>query len=340
MLLHAAQLVLGAVSLYFGAEWLVKGASGLALSLGLRPLVVGLTVVAYGTSAPELIVSLAAVLEGRGAVALGNAVGSNIANLGLILGVTALISPPRVAGGLIWREVPFLVGTAALVPLLLLDGGVDRLEGALLCAASIGYTVWVVRSARTSAAGGAAAGARPPEPSPDERGAFEAAREMEVDAERAGAPGGRGTLRLALIAAVGLGLLVVGGKVFVDGAVGVALGAGMSERVVGLTIVAVGTSLPELATSLIAAARGHADIAVGNVVGSNIFNVLLILGGAALVGPLAGSPGAMAVDLITLGGVTAFAAVAMRTERSIRRTEGATLLTMYTAFLVALVLAG
>ncbi|WP_437621334.1 sodium:calcium antiporter [Sorangium sp. So ce1151] len=139
---------------------------------------------------------------------------------------------------------------------------------------------------------------------------------------------------------MGLALLVFGGKVFVDGAVGVALGAGMSERLVGLTTVAVGTSLPELATSLIAALRGHSAIAVGNVVGSNIFNVLIILGGAALVRPLAGSPDAMAVDLITLGALTAFAAIAMRTERILRRAEGAALLAMYAAFLVALVLAG
>ncbi|WP_234023766.1 sodium:calcium antiporter [Sorangium cellulosum] len=138
---------------------------------------------------------------------------------------------------------------------------------------------------------------------------------------------------------MGLGLLVLGGKVFVDGAVGVALGVGMSERLVGLTIVAVGTSLPELATSVIAALRGHSAIAVGNVVGSNIFNVLIILGGAALARPLAGSPGTMAVDLIALGALTASAAVAMRTERVLGRAEDA-LLVMYVTFLVALILAG
>ncbi|WP_148314436.1 calcium/sodium antiporter [Sorangium cellulosum] len=335
MLLYVAQLVLGGGLLYFGAEWLVKGSAGLALAFGLRPLVVGLTVVAYGTSAPELTVSLAAVLEGRGALALGNAIGSNIANLGLILGVTALISPPRVEGGLIWREIPFLVGTAAVVPLLLLDGTMSRLEGAALCATSVGYSAWVIRSAR-----GGPARVSPPRPSPDERGALLAAREMEADAERAGAPGGGGKLRLAVITVVGLGLLILGGKVFVDGAVGVALGVGMSERLVGLTIVAVGTSLPELATSVIAALRGHSDIAVGNVVGSNIFNVLIILGAAALARPLEGSPGAMAVDLIALGALTALAAIAMRTERVLRRAEGAALLAMYVAFVVALILAG
>jgi cation:H+ antiporter len=332
LLPHVGQLLLGGALLYFGAEWLVKGSAGLALALGLRPLIVGLTVVAYGTSAPELTVGLAAALEGRGAIALGNAIGSNIANLGLILGVTALISPPRVDGSLIWREVPFLVGTAALVPLLLIDGVMSRLEGVLLCVTAIAYSTWMIRGARAEA--------RPAPPTKDEHVALEAAREMVVDAEQAGAPGGRSKLRLALVTLVGLGLLVFGGKLFVDGAVGVALGVGMSERLVGLTIVAVGTSLPELATSVIAALRGHSAIAVGNIVGSNIFNVLIILGGASLAQPLAGSPGAMAVDLFTLGMVTVFAAIAMRTERVLRRVEGATLLAMYAAFLIALALTG
>jgi cation:H+ antiporter len=340
---EVGQLLVGGVLLYFGAEWLVKGSAGLALAFGLRPLIVGLTVVAYGTSAPELTVGLAAALEGRGGIALGNAIGSNIANLGLILGVTTLISPPRVDGSLIRREIPFLVLTAALVPIVFLDGRVSRLEGALLLAGSFAFTGLMLRSARgalppppptAAAAAEAPAAARP---SPEEREAIEAAREMAVDAEQAGAPETRGKLALAAITAVGLGLLVFGGKVFIDGAVGVARGLGMSERLVGLTIVAVGTSLPELATSIVAALRGHSDIAVGNIIGSNIFNVLIILGGAALARPLAGEIGAMAVDLTALVGLTVFAAIAMRTERVLRRWEGAVLLGMYVAFLVALI---
>lgn len=333
VLYEVGQLLVGAVLLYFGAEWLVKGSAGLALAFGLRPLIVGLTVVAYGTSAPELTVGLAAALEGRGGIALGNAVGSNIANLGLILGLTILIFPPRVDGSLIRREIPFLVLTAGLVPIVFLDGRMSRLEGALLVAGSFAYTVLMLRGARGPAAAAPAAA----KPSPEEREAIEAAREMAVDAEQAGAPETRGKLALAALTAVGLGLLVFGGKVFVDGAVGVARGLGMSERLVGLTIVAVGTSLPELATSIVAALRGHSDIAVGNIIGSNIFNVLIILGGAALARPLAGEIGAMVVDLAALGGLTVFAAIGMRTERMLRRWEGAVLLGMYVTFLVALI---
>lgn len=342
VLYDVGQLLVGGVLLYFGAEWLVKGSAGLALAFGLRPLIVGLTVVAYGTSAPELTVGLAAAIDGKGAIALGNAVGSNIANLGLILGVTTLINPPRVDGSLIRREIPFLVLTAGLVPIVFLDGVMSRIEGGLLVAGSFAYSWLMLRSARGAAPAAASGGAAAPapakaKPSPEEREAIEAAREMAVDAEQAGAPETRSKLALAAITAVGLGLLVFGGKVFVDGAVGVARGLGMSERLVGLTIVAVGTSLPELATSLVAALRGHSDIAVGNIVGSNIFNVLIILGGAALARPLAGELGGMVVDLAALGGLTIFAAIGMRTERMLRRGEGAALLAMYVVFLVALI---
>jgi cation:H+ antiporter len=199
------------------------------------------------------------------------------------------------------------------------------------------YSAWMIRGARGVAANGSPAPGEALEPDL-EGSAIEAAREMSVDAELAGAPPVRRKAYLALLAAIGLSLLVVGGKIFVDGAVGVALAAGMSERLVGLTIVAVGTSLPELATSLIAALRGHSSIAVGNVIGSNIYNVLIILGGAGLARPLTGRLGAMWVDLAFLGALTALSAIAMRTERSISRVEGIALLLIYAAFLLALIL--
>lgn len=318
MILDWIQLLAGGALLYFGAEWLVKGAAGLALALGLRPLIVGLTVVAYGTSAPELTVGIAAAIDGKSAISLGNAMGSNIANLGLILGLTAIISPPRVDGGLIRRELPFLVGTAALVPLALLDGAIGRIEGALMCLASLGYTVWMVRKTPGVPAAVAA--------------------EIETDAEKAGAPAGGGRLRLVVISALGLALLVGGGKLFVDGAIGVALRAGMSERLVGLTVVAVGTSLPELATSVIAALRGQSSIAVGNVIGSNIFNVLLVLGGAAAVHPVEAVLATLRIDLVFLGGLTLLSAIMLRTERVLSRAEGVALLLGYVAFLMALIL--
>jgi cation:H+ antiporter len=320
MLLTWGQLFLGALVLYLGAEWLVKGAAGLARAFGLRPLVIGLTVVAFGTSAPELTVGVAAAIDGRGAIALGNSVGSNIANLGLILGMTALIAPPRVDGGLIRREIPVLVLSTALVPLVMLDGRLGRIEGGALVAGAIVYTWWMIRSTPAPAAVGAPAEA------------------MEGAAEAAGAPPGGGRARLGLIALAGLVLLVGGGKLFVDAAVDIARAAGLSDRVVGLTIVAVGTSLPELAASLVAALRGHGDIAVGNVLGSNIFNVAVILGGAALVRPLEGGLEAMRLDLGFLAGMTLLAAISMRAARQMPRLEGVVFVLAYVAFLIALLI--
>lgn len=307
MVTDILRTIFGVALLYIGAEWLVKGAAGLALALRIRPVVVGATVVAYATSAPELTVSVAAAIEGKSAIALGNVIGSNIANLGLILGLTALIAPPRVTPGLLRRELPVL-GVTALLPLLMLrDGVISRPEGAVLLLGALAFTLWMLRA-------GADAGAVP---------APESGRRL-------------GKLALAAIALVGLAMLVGGGKVFVDGAVGIARVAGISDRVVGLTIVAVGTSLPELAASVVAAIRGHAEIAIGNVIGSNIFNVALILGAAAVVHPLEGSLPALRLDLVALIALTAFAIVALRTERMLKRWEGAILLVGYVAFLVSL----
>lgn len=308
-------LLLGGGVLYLGAEWLVKGSAGLARELGLRPIVVGLTVVAYGTSAPELVVGVTAALGDRGAIALGNSVGSNIANLGLVLGLTALVSPPRVDGGLLRRELPMLVLATALVPLVLWNGVASRLEGALLLGLAALYTWWMIR--RT-----------PPMPA--------TSSSMEQAAEGAGAPPGTGRARLAAIAAVGLALLVGGGKVFVDASVEIARAAGLSDRVVGLTIVAVGTSLPELAASLVAALRGHSDLAVGNVIGSNIFNVVFILGAASVTRPLRADLRSMTLDLAFLGGMTLLAVVSMRATRVMPRLEGAVFVVAYVAFLLAL----
>jgi cation:H+ antiporter len=317
------RLVVGAVLLYLGAESLVRGASGLALALRVPPLIVGLTVVAYGTSAPELVVGMAAAADGRGAVALGNVVGSNIANLGLILGVTALVKPPRVDGGLVWREIPLLALTSVLPMALLATGRIGRIPGGLLVAASFAYTGWLVRASLRAHRG------RAPEVSTT----------RAAVAESRSAAGATPThVRLLLLALLGLGVLVAAGKVFVDGAVGVATAAGMSERVVGLTIVAVGTSLPELAASLVAAVRGHSALAVGNVVGSNIFNILLILGASSLVRPIAVPLGSVVLDIAFLGVLTVAASAMLRTERTMTRIEGGLLLSLYCAFIVTLML--
>jgi cation:H+ antiporter len=318
--MNLVMLLGGGVLLYFGAEWLVGGASGLARALGVPQLLIGLTVVAYGTSAPEVVVGVKASLAGSSGIALGNVVGSNIANLGLILGVTVLFKPAKVDGTLIRREVPMMVLSAMAVPLVLLDGVVSRVEGAALLMAALGYSAWMVTSTRRSMAAQSARDAS----------------QMEVAADLAGAPAVRGKGRLALSAVAGLGFLVIGGSLFVDGAAGLARGWGLSERLIGLTIVAVGTSLPELATSLIAAWRGHSDIAVGNVVGSNIFNVLLCLGAAALIAPVEMPLRTVRLDLGVMITLTVLGSVLMRRERIIRRVEGGFFVAAYVAFLVAL----
>jgi cation:H+ antiporter len=322
LLWNAALVALGAVLLYFGAEWLVAGASGLAAKLRVRPLVIGLTVVAYGTSAPELVVGIGAALSGRSGIAFGNAIGSNIANLGLILGLSSIIQPPKVDPSLVRRALPVLVLSTLVVPVLLLDGRISRVEGAALLLGAVANTVLTVAGSRTSTAA-----------------AVQTAADVEADAEvAAGAssmPAQAGTARLALRCVVGLGLLLWGGRWLVDGASAGALVLGVSERVVGLTIVAIGTSLPELATSIIAARRGHSEIAVGNVVGSNIFNVLLILGASGAVGPLEVSLRDARVDLAVLVVLTLTAAFFLRGDRRISRPEGGVLLLLYVAFLVA-----
>jgi cation:H+ antiporter len=311
------QLVGGAVLLYFGAEWFVGGASALALALRVPQLLVGLTVVAYGTSAPEIIVGVQAAAAGHGQVALGNVIGSNVANIGLILGVAALVRPAHVDGSLRRRELPVLLATTLLVPVLLVDDLVSRTEGVALLLVAFGYTAWMVRAARAASTVAAA--------QVDARATSEAA-------DVAGAPTSWGTGRAILTAVVGLGVLLLGGSLFVAGAVSVAHSLGLSERLVGLTIVAIGTSLPELVTSVIAARRGHSDLAVGNVVGSNIFNVLLCLGAAAVAGPLSAPLRTLSVDLGALLLMTAVVALFIRSERTISRREGAVALALYAVF--------
>lgn len=319
-----ALVAVGGILLYFGAEWLVRGASGLAAKLRVRPLVIGLTVVAYGTSAPELVVGVSSALAGRGGIAFGNAVGSNVANLGLILGTTALVSPPRMDGSLLRRELPAMVMSALIVPVLLLDGQVSRLEGACLLVAAASYTYIMIRASRGESLDAPVADAR------------EAAHEASV---ASAAPTDASAMRLGLSAVLGLGGLLLGGSWFVDGASAVARSLGMSERLVGLTIVAVGTSLPELATSLVAARRGHSDLAVGNVVGSNIFNILLILGASGLAGPLRVGLRESRIELGVLGLMTLLAGVFMRTARRMTRAEGGVLVALYASFLLLTVAA-
>lgn len=288
---------------------------------------VGLTVVAYGTSAPEAVVGIQAALTGHPDIVMGNVVGSNIVNIGLILGGAAIISPPRVDGAIPRREVPLLLATVIALPVVLFDGVIAWWEGALLVAAAVVYTVWMVRSSRGDVV----------EARRDAEGTEEAA---EAAATIEAAPGelSGSRLRLSGFIVLSLGALVLGAYGFVEGATGIARAFGMSERLVGLTIVAIGTSLPELATSFVAARRGQADIAVGNVIGSNIFNILFCLGVAVIIAPIEMTLESVGMDLAVLAAITLLAAVMMRAARTITRWEGAILVVFYGGYLTALAL--
>lgn len=311
--------VVGLVALVAGAEILVRGASRLATELGVSPLVVGLTVVAFGTSAPELAVGVSSAFAGQPDIALGNVVGSNIANILLVLGVAALVTPVVCGARVVRREVPLMIAASALLWLMALGGQIDRLEGILLVAGIVAYTAYLVRSSRRAAAAVRA----------------EFAAEFGVGA----GSGPRAVAANLGLTGVGLVLLVVGAAWIVDGAVAMATSLGIPEIVVGLTVVAVGTSLPEIATSVMAGLRGHRDIAVGNVVGSCIFNVFMVLGVTATIAPapILVSPALLAVDVPLMVAAAIACLPILYTGYRVDRREGILLLGFYVAYLVYLV---
>jgi cation:H+ antiporter len=319
MLMQVLLFVLGLVALVIGAEVMVRGASRLAVSWGISPLVVGLTVVAFGTSAPEMAVSIDAALSGSSDLAIGNVVGSNIANILLILGISALVAPLLVHEQIIRQEIPVMIGASLLVLVLALDGSIGRAEAALLFALVVAYTVFlVVQSRRASQA------------TSDEFS-------TEIPASQWDRHWG---VQVALVLG-GLALLVLGADWLVGAAVVFAKMMGVSDLVIGLTVVAVGTSMPEIATSLIAALRGQRDIAVGNVVGSNIFNLLAVLGAAGIVSAsgLDVPEAARNFDLWVMLAVAFACLPILLTGREIARWEGAVFLGYYAAYLLYLILA-
>lgn len=254
----------GLLFLYLGAEGLVRGSSSLARGMGISPLVIGLTIVALGTSSPELVVSVKASYNGNGAIALGNVIGSNIANIALILALTSLIRPVIVTKQIIKQEIPIMNVTAFfMIILIVIDKSIDRFDGILLL---IGIVLYIYYNYYTS------------KKEKDTKVLEDFNNEIPKEI---GKP-----LTSFLLAAAGLGVLIFGSDIFVNGAVEIATQAGLSEAIIGLTIVSVGTSLPELVTSVVAAIKKESDIAIGNVIGSNIFNVLAILGAAAVVNPI------------------------------------------------------
>jgi cation:H+ antiporter len=313
-------LILGLAVLTAGAELLVRGASKLAVSFGISPLVVGLTVVAYGTSTPELVVSVQSTLAGEPDVALGNVVGSNIFNVLFILGASALIVPLRVSQQLIRFDVPLMIGLSILMMLLSINGRIGRIDGAFLTLGLIAYTVWAILKSR------------------QEQAAVVSEYESEFGSEPAKRSAGRTLLNVVLVAA-GLGLLVLGSRWFVDSAITLARTFHVSELVIGLTIVAAGTSLPEVATSIMAAIRGERDIAVGNVVGSNIFNIMGVLGVSSLIsaGGVAVSETAFRLDIPVMIAVAVACLPIFFTGHLIARWEGGLFLGYYVAYTAYLV---
>ncbi len=313
-------LIAGLVLLVAGAEVLVRGAAKLAAQFGIPPLVIGLTVVAFGTSAPETAVSVQSAFNGSGDLAIGNVIGSNIANVLLILGLTALIAPLIVSRQLIRLDVPIMIGASLLTFGLAWDGSLSRLDGALLFAGVLAYTGFLIYSARKDKGG-------------DDD---EFAKEFGLD--EAPKPYAW-VINLGLIIA-GLVLLVAGSNFLVEGAVTLARALGISELVIGLTVVAIGTSLPELATSILAAIKGERDIAVGNIVGSNIFNLLCVLGLASLVSPAAisVSPNALAFDFPVMIAVAVACLPIFFAGYRINRWEGLLFLAYYVAYTLYLIL--
>lgn len=304
--------------LVWGADTLVRGAAFLAAVAGIPPLIIGLTVVALGTSSPELAVSLQAALGGKADLTLGNVVGSNIANVLLILGLTAIVAPLLVAPQLLRREVPAMIGVSLLLWLLAADGSIGRFDGLLMVMLLVGFMTAIVWTSRRKEA-----------PAPDEPDNSPAPeRSLRAVAYNLG------------LVVVGLLLLVVGAQWLVDGAVSFARVLGLSELIIGLTVVAVGTSLPEIATSMLASYRGQRDIAVGNVVGSNIINILGVLGIAALITPqpINVPAGALAFDLPVMVAASIACLPIFFNGQMVARWEGALFLAYYIAYTVYLIL--
>lgn len=313
MLVNLIFIVVGLVTLYWGGEWLIHGSSRLAQSLGVSPLIVGLTIVAVGTSVPELMVSLNAAVIDVSEIAVGNVVGSNIANIGLILGTAGVTFRLVIHVSLIRREIPIMIGASLLAYFLMRDGSISSTDGLILFAGFIGFNallIWATQRER--------------------RAEHISLEEMQEGAED-GSPFRWGREGVRLLA--GLALLVVGARLTVDGAAGIALELGISELVIGLTLVAVGTSLPELTTTIVAGRRGHNDLAVGNAVGSNISNLFLILGLTAIIQPIPITAQVINFDIpVLIGFALLMLLVAFRGQ--ISRWQGAVFLAAYLAFIL------
>lgn len=302
MLLPISLIIFSLVVLYFAANWLVLGGSSLAKRLGVSPLIIGLTVVSFGTSAPELVVSVQASLAGQGALSIGNVVGSNFFNIGVILGISALIYPLLVKRQLFKLDVPVMIGATVLFLITFYDGKLTTFEAVIYLVLFVVYMIFLtIMSLRKES------------PGADDVDTFKLTKHWAID---------------ILFIVLGLGGLIFGSDLLVNNSVMVATRLGMSEALVGLTIVAAGTSMPELATSVVAAMKKNSDIAIGNVVGSSVFNILLIMGVAGTIKPIETADINM-IDGLYLLAFTLLLFVFMRLRRNINRVEGALLFVIY-----------
>lgn len=316
MMITDMLIVLGGLAgLFVGGEWLVRASSRLAASFGMSPLVIGLTVVAFGTSTPELAVSLNAALGGVSDIAIGNVIGSNIANIGLILGVGGLIAVIPVHVILIRREIPLMIGMSVVVFLMALDGEIGRLEGGALFVGLLSFNAYLLLEGR-----------REHPPLADER------KMAEIEGIVGRINRGREMGRLV----AGLALLLAGAHFTVEGAVAIARGVGISELVIGITLVAVGTSLPELVTSVVAALRSEPEIAVGNIIGSNMFNLACILALTAIVRPVPVSAGLIQIELPVMLGFSALL-LPFVLDQQLQRWQALIFLLLYAGFIIYMV---
>jgi cation:H+ antiporter len=305
MVLQIILFLAGLTGLYFGAEWLVKGASRFASSFNIKPVVIGLTIVAFGTSTPELVTSVIASIKHSSDIAMGNVIGSNIANIGLILGLSAIVQPLKIDMKLIYREMPIMVGISILLYFMGWNGTLSRLEGCVLLIGILAYTCYVYRVA------------------------LKESRTIEQEYEEFIAARDKNIFKDILFIVIGLGALVGGAHLLVHSAIYFARVIGISELVIGLTVIAVGTSIPELATSMVAAVRKESDISVGNVLGSNIFNILAVLGIAAIIQPLHVNSASLRVDMPVMLFFSTFLIPIITWKFVLTRGQGALLLIWY-----------
>ena len=266
MLFQSILFFLGVFGVYVGAEWFVKGSSNLSRELGIRPIIIGLTVVAFGTSSPELAVSLTAAFKGADKISIGNIIGSNIANIGLVLGITAIVFPLRVERIIMKKELPLMIGISCLFCVMAMDKVIGTIDGLVLFMGIVLYVGYQIYNTVNSKVNGESSGSIKTNDSAINR---------------------KTVLRNILCITLGLPFLLAGSQLLVKSAIFIAGGFGVSEMVIGLTVVALGTSIPEMATSVVSAFRRETDICVGNIIGSNIFNILMVIGSVALVRPLA-----------------------------------------------------